>query len=288
MDTTSQAIFELCKNIGTYPHCFYGSFSRMSLEMTMDFTLRVSIAPILEEMKGKMNGQIAAGTKMYDDNKKAVFTLTHDEVSKIIRYWKEIRTNTFTSPDPKCKPDFKNKFTVVHFNKQNNTASNFGLVAKDGDTTKLTVSIKGQDGNFSSFQLKNDDAYGVYSLTQFESFLQIHSKSSIYDKLKFQSIIKKMNSALYNMSQQNNNSNNNSNNNNSNNNNRNSNYNNNQNNNRNNNYNNNKPQQNNAPAAQQAAPAAQVVDYTNDDPMINIGSDEFENMLEDSFNNMSL
>ena len=287
MDTTSQAIFELCKNINSYPHCFYGSFSRLSLELTMDFTLRVAIAPILEEMKGKMNGQIAAGTKMYDDNKKAVFTLTHDEVIKIIRFWKEIRTNKYVNPDPNCKPDFKNKFTVVHFNKQNNTSSNLSLAAKDGDTTKLTISIKGQDGNYGSFQLSNDDARCVYSLTHFESFIQNHAKSSVYEKLKFQAVIKKLNSALYNMSQTNNNNNqNNSNNNNNNNynNNRNNNYNNNRNNNGGSNYNN---QRNNAPQQVQA-PVEQVVDYTNDDPMMNVSSDDFESILTSSFDNMSL
>lgn len=213
MDSTSSGIFEILKNVNTYPHCFYTNFSRLSLEITMKGTLRVSIAPIIPGMK--VTGKVAKGTKCYNDDEKVAFTLNHDDLYLINSNIKAIRTGRYINKNSKVAPEYKNKFSLVHFD-ENRRPSNFWIAVKDTDiprndkgepialAEKMVIKIKTADGKEQSFQLTNDYEYTNFSLTHFTNIVSKVAESGIYDLMQFQSLIKIFNSTLYDMNKRSN------------------------------------------------------------------------------------
>mgnify|MGYP006351467697 CR=1 FL=1 len=200
MSDTTSSIFDILKKVNTYPVCLHGPYSRTSIDLSMENTLQIGIAPIIEEHKGSKPQK---GVNSYNNDAKVSFTLNFNDMYHIYNNWTPIITNQYVNNDPKCPPDNKNKFGLIHFNKEKKP-SFFNVIASDKN--KVTITIRDASGKTAQFMLINDFATGKnYSLLHFYNILKSVVTNGAYDMLLFQASVKKLRSALYDMSQTSNN-----------------------------------------------------------------------------------
>lgn len=192
MSDTTSSIFDILKRVNTYPECLYGPYSRMSIELSMDNTLQIGITPVLEEHKGSKPQK---GVNSYNNDLKVSFTLNFNDMYHIFNNWSAIISNQYVNNDPKCPPDNKNKFGLIHFN-VDKKPSFFNILASDKN--KVTITIRDASGKTAQFMLINDYATGKnYSLLHFTNILKSVVTNGAYDKLLFQSSVKRLRSALF-------------------------------------------------------------------------------------------
>lgn len=194
MSDTTSSIFDILKKVNTYPECLYGPYSRMSMELSMENTLQIGISPILDASKGSKPQK---GINSYDNNAKVSFTLNYNDMYHIYNNWPAIISNQYVNNDPQCKTENKNKFGLIHFNAEKKP-SFFNIVASEKN--KVTITIRDAAGKSAQFMLISDYNTGKnYSLLHFTNLLKSVVSNGLYDKLVFQSGIKRLRSALFDM-----------------------------------------------------------------------------------------
>jgi hypothetical protein len=167
----------------------------MSMELSMDNTLQIGITPILDASKGSKPQK---GVNSYDNNAKVSFTLNYNDMYHIFNNWPAILSNQYVNNDPQCKPENKNKFGLIHFNAEKKP-SFFNIMASEKN--KVTITIRDAAGKSAQFMLISDYNTGKnYSLLHFTNLLKCVVTNGLYDKLTFQSSVKRFRSALFDMS----------------------------------------------------------------------------------------
>lgn len=207
MSDTTSSIFSILKELNIYPECFYGPFARLSMEITVDQSLRIGIAPIHDHAKGKRPEK---GVESYNNKEAVFFTLNSNDLCHIFYNINSIVAGKYINNHAKEEKD-KNIFSLTHFN-SNKKPSFFSLKAQQGN--KVVVSIKDADGKTGSFMLMDEieqDPSGKpiytgrnYSLTQFRNVVKSLVENGVFDKLNFQAIIKRFKMALFNVSNESN------------------------------------------------------------------------------------
>lgn len=188
-----QDMLNVLKKVNSYPHCFYGKFARLGLEITMNGSLRVGIAPSLNNNPGRP----VKGVPSYNNELNAFFTLNPSDVKTILVHLPLIKDNKYENPNPKCDPQYKTTFQLNHFDNKNKTSSIFRITNPKNEKNKLTIFIKSIEGKTCSYQLANDVNKNIYELFFFESVLRNVAENGVYNNLLFKSQMSMFKSALF-------------------------------------------------------------------------------------------
>lgn len=184
--------------VDTFPLCFYSSYSRLSLDVSVKSNLQIAIAMTFGGQK--VSGRPQKGEQRYDNENQAHFSLSPGQCKCILDNLGGVMKNTYINPKA-TDPKYQNTFQIVNFG-ANNRPSYLSLNGKDWDDVSgkfksLEVRINSSDGKKGSFVLTNNPQYYSYDLHTFGSFVKNIANEGLFELQTFKSKVKLLRQAIH-------------------------------------------------------------------------------------------
>ena len=168
-----------------FPYCFYGKYSRMGLDISIDGKLQLHIAECNDP---------DAKNRTYNNDNRVNFTISASECYHIVSNFKEIMTGEWR--DTKQSDEkYKKIFQIAHF--VENSSSRLLLEPSNKGALKVTIVPPKESGKKAlSYVLSYDKQFGLYERAMFLDFVKAVATTGPYNAQLFKSKIKTLREML--------------------------------------------------------------------------------------------